>query len=153
MNESIGKEVLCVSVNDNMKGIEEVSEIRAYIIMGLSLLLPILLYIVTRSGFRSVLSLAHSPIIPMLILLLANVLAIVYLHVVDYREMQMVCGDTRKLLGAVLLFQPVYFVFREEMLGRSKKMAIVYVVVSTIEVLGVISMYVLACIRDVMEML
>ncbi len=142
-----------MNVNGNVENIDEVSGIRAYIIMVLSLLLPIVMYIVIRGAFRSALSLAHTPIVPMLILMLADILAIVYLHMVDYREMQMVCDDTRKLLGAVLVFQPIYFVFRQEALGQSKKVAIAYVVISTVEVLGVISVYALACVKDVMEML
>lgn len=139
-----------MNANEN---VENVSEGRAYLIMILTLLFPIILYIVIRSAFRSVLSLAHTPIVPMMIFLVANILSIVYLHVIDYREMKAVCGDTGKLLAAVLLFQPIYFVFRQELLGRSKKIALAYAVISTAEVLGVISVYVLACVKDVMEML
>ncbi len=142
-----------MSVNGNVENIEDVSGMRAYIIMGLSLLLPIVMYIVIRSAFRSALILPHTPIVPMLILMLADILGIVYLHIVDYREMQVVCDDMRKLLGAVLVFQPIYFVFRQEALGRSKKIAIAYAVISTVEVLGVISVYVIACVKDVIEML
>ena len=138
--------------NDNIK-IEDVSEIRAYIIMGLSLLLPILMYIVIRSVFRNALDLEHTPIMPMLILLLVNLTVVIYMHVVDYRNMKMVCENTEKLLAAVLVFQPIYFVFRQEVLGRPKKGAIIYAVISTVEILGVIVVYAIACVRDVMELL
>lgn len=138
--------------NDNIK-IEDISEIRAHIIMGLSLLLPIIMYIVIRSIFRNVLNLEHTPIAPMLILLLAVLLVVIYMHVVDYRNMKMVCENTEKLLGAVLVFQPIYFVFRQEVLGRPKKGALIYAVVSTVEILSVIIIYAIACIRDMLELL
>lgn len=140
-----------MKANENMGFTEDVLQIRAYIIMGLSLLLPILMYIFIRSIFRDAMSLEHAPITPVFLMFLLNLLAVVYLHVIDYRNMKEVCENAEKLLVAVLVFQPIYFVFRQEMLGKPKQGAIIYAVVNVVEIVGVISMYVLACVRDVLE--
>lgn len=142
-----------MDVKNDIKSIEDISQIRVYIIMGLSLLLPVIMYVLIRNVFCYALGLEYTSIVPVLVLLIANLLAVIYLHVIDYREMKMVCENTDKLLGSVLAFQPMYFVFRQEALGRPKQGAVIYAVVSTLEIVSVISVYVLACVRDVLEML
>ncbi len=133
--------------------LEDASQIRAYFIMGLSLLLPILVYVFIRGIFCDVLHLNHPPMIPVFLMMIANLLAVVYLHLLDYRYMKEVCGNVDKLLSTVFIFQPLYFVFREEMLGKSKKVSIIYAVVSVAEIVLVLGMYVWSCVRDVLEML
>jgi len=132
--------------------VDDGSRIRGYIMMGLSLLLPIILYVLIRSAFRYFLGIDYMPIFPMLVLFIANLGVLVYLHVIDMREMKQICGNTDKLLATGLVFQPAYFVCREGILGRTRKGATVYAVLSTVEIIAVMMIYVIACVGDVIEM-
>lgn len=124
-----------------------------YIMMGLSLLFPIILYATIRSVFRYFLNLNHVPIVLLLLLLVVNLGVLVFLHVMDIRHIKRVYGNADKLIVSVLVFQPAYFVCRQDILGGTRKGSIIYGVVSTLEIVVVIFAYVFMCLRDVLELI
>lgn len=121
--------------------------------MGLSLAFPIILYILIRNIFRHFLNLDSVQIVPWLLLLIANLGLLVFLHIDDIYNIKKVCGNADKLVATVLAFQPMYFACRQDMLGRPKKGALIYAVVSTLEVVIVLVVYAVACFHDVLELL
>lgn len=132
---------------------EDISRCNGYIMMGLSLSCPIILYILIRNVFCYFLDLDSAPIVPWLLLLVANIGLLFFLHIDDIRNIKKVCGSADKLVATVLAFQPMYFACRQDILGRPKKGAIIYAVISTLEVVLMLVVYVVECFRDVVELL
>lgn len=139
--------------NDVIASTDDISTTSGYIMMGLGLLFPIILYALARSVFRRCLDLESMPIVLLFLLLIVDVGVLVYLHVIDYRRLKGVCENTDKLLATVLAYQPIYFVTRQKALGRPTKGAIIYAVISTLEIVGMINVYAIACVRDVLELI
>lgn len=142
-----------MSLSDEMKSADGIWQKMIYIMMGLSLLFPILLYALTRSVFRWFLNMESMSIALLFLLLSMNLGILVYLHVKDYRNLKRVCENTDKLLATLLAFQPAYFWMRQKTLGKPTKGAVVYAVISTLELVGMVSVYAVACIGDVLKML
>lgn len=128
-------------------------QVYGYIMMGLSLSFPIILYAMMRNVFRYFMDLDTAPIGLLVVLLVLNLGILVCLHISDIRTLREQYGNVDKLLATVLVFQPAYFVCRQDILGRPKKGAIIYAVISTMEIMIVLFACVIACFKDMLSLL
>ena len=128
---------------------KSVSQVRMYIMMGLGLIFPIILYCAFEISWKNVFMCRENSIADIVVIALIVEIIKLILYIVDIVK---VAAATDKVAMLIVLFffcQPAYFVYRQTILKQSVPGSIVYLIVGILEPVLLIIGFVFGVFYDV----